>query len=240
MLIGGLQKFTALDYPGKLAATVFTVGCNFRCPFCHNGEIVSMEPKNAPELVGEKEVLDFLRSRQSELDGVCITGGEPTLQKDLAEFIRKVKSLGFMVKLDTNGANFAVVEDLLAQDLVDHFAIDIKTAFHKYGLVAAPQDGAENTLRSVELIVKNNIPLELRTTVAPGIVTLEDFDDIIRVLRERDKNILSRLSRYNVQAFRPQKCLDKGFEAVQPYADEVLEQIAEKLREHCPRVEVVK
>lgn len=240
MLIGGLQKFTALDYPGKIAATVFTVGCNFRCPFCHNGEIVEVGAENYFEMIDEKEVLDFLKTRQGELDGVCITGGEPTLQRDLAEFIEKVKALGFMVKLDTNGANFEVLEKLVRRNLVDYFAIDIKTAFYKYDLVSAPRDGAEMTLKSVDFIIGNDIPLELRTTVVPGIVGLEDFDDIIRVLREKNENILPRLSRYNVQTFRSQKCLDKKFEELDPYGDEVLEQIAEKLREHCVRVDVVK
>ena len=162
------------------------------------------------------------------------------MQRDLAEFIEKVRELGFMVKLDTNGANFEVVEELARRNLVDYFAIDIKTAFYKYDLVSAPRDGAEMTLRSVDLIIDKNIPLELRTTVVPGIVGLEDFDDIIRALREKNENILPRLSRYNVQTFRPQKCLDKKFEELSPYDDEVLEQIAEKLKKYCTRVEVVR
>ena len=240
MLIGGLQKFTALDYPGKIAATVFTVGCNFRCPFCHNGEIVEVGRVDSFDLIAEEEVLDFLKTRQGELDGVCITGGEPTLQKDLIEFVEKVRALGFLVKLDTNGANFAAVEEMVGRKLIDYFAIDIKTAFDKYYLVSAPENSAREILNSVDLIVNRDIPLELRTTVVPGIVGLEDFDHIINVLREKNENILLRLSRYNVQAFRPQKCLDKKFEKLNPYGDEMLERIAEKLRKYCTKVDVVK
>lgn len=240
MIIGGLQRFTALDYPGKIAATIFTVGCNFRCPFCHNGEIVELGAENEYEIIDEQEVLDFLKTRQGELDGVCITGGEPTLQKDLAEFIIKVKDLGFPVKLDTNGANYAVVENLVRRNLIDYFAIDIKTAFQKYHRVAAPKEGTQEILSSLELIIDNEIPLELRTTVAPGIVGPEDFDDIISAICEKNQNILPRLYRYSVQAFRPQKCLDKDYEKVYPYGDEVLEEIAVKLRGYCLRVDVVK
>ncbi len=239
MLIGGLQKFTALDYPDKIAATIFTVGCNFRCPFCHNGEIVEIGSENNFEIISEAEVLKFLKSRQGELDGVCITGGEPTLQKDLLEFIKKVRKMGFLVKVDTNGSNFEVVKNLVAENIVDYFAIDIKTTFQKYDLVSAPKDSAENTLRSVEFILKNSIPLELRTTMAPGVVALDDFDEIIRVLGE-ENDILSRLFRYSVQAFRPQKCLDDQFEKLVPYDDFILEEAANKIRKYCSRVDVVK
>ena len=238
MLIGGLQKFTALDYPDKLAATVFTVGCNFRCPFCHNPEIVEVDAAAGFQTIDEKEVLRFLETRRGELDGVCITGGEPTLQKDLSDFIRIVKEMGFLVKLDTNGANFKAVENLVSENLVDYFAIDIKTAFDKYHRVFSPAGGADNTLRSLELIALSGAALELRTTVVPSVVDEKDFEDIIRVLR--DKDILSRLFRYSVQAFRPQKCLDKNFENFAPYDDEVLDEIAEKLRDYCPRVDIMK
>lgn len=237
MLIGGLQKFTALDYPDKLAATVFTVGCNFRCPFCHNPEIVETSGTEI-QMIDEKEVLRFLKTRRGELDGVCITGGEPTLQKDLSDFIQIVKEMGFLVKLDTNGANFKAVENLVSENLVDYFAIDIKTAFDKYHRVFSPAGGSDNTLRSLEYIVNNGVALELRTTVVPTVVDEKDFEDIIRILR--DKDILSRLFRYSVQAFRPQKCLDKDFENLIPYDDSVLDEIAEKMREHCPRVDIMK
>lgn len=238
MLIGGLQKFTALDYPEKIAATVFTVGCNFRCPYCHNAEIVVV---GGPQtgIIEEAEVLKFLRMRVGELDGVCVTGGEPTLHGDLGIFIEKIKRLGFKVKLDTNGSNLEMVCRLVQEKLVDYFAIDIKTAFSKYGLVGAPANAHERTLESIKLIIESGIPLELRTTVVPGVVEKGDFPAIIAALEEKG-GILSRLYRYSVQAFRPQKCLDKSFEALTPYEDEVLDEIAEMLRQHCPRVDVLK
>jgi len=239
MLIGGLQKFTALDYPGKIAATIFTVGCNFRCPFCHNPEIVNMDGTGV-ELIDEKEVLEFLKGRIGELDGVCITGGEPTLQKDLLEFIGKIKDMGFLVKIDTNGANFNAVEELVRSNMVNYFAMDIKTSFDKYHLVGATEEGVENVKKSISLIASSGAALELRTTMAPGIVAPEDFDGIIESINAISPEIFLRLYRYSVQGFRPQKCLDEKFEETAPYDDKILEEIALKLRKYCPTVEVVK
>lgn len=239
MLIGGLQKFTVLDYPDRLAATVFTVGCNFRCPYCHNPEIVALG-KGGINFIEEDEIWRFLENRKGELDGVCITGGEPTLQKDLADFVRKVKELGFLVKIDTNGSNFEAVKGLIEADIVDYFAIDIKTSFDKYHMVSAPADSAERTLDSVKLISESGIPLELRTTVVPGIVGAEDFEQIIGRIEEKSKDIFPRLYRYSVQAFRPQKCLEGDFEKKAPYKEDVLEKIAESLRKYCNRVDVIK
>lgn len=240
MLIGGLQKFTTLDYPGKIAATVFTAGCNFRCPFCHNPEIIEVDGAGDFEAIDEAWVLDFLRERVGELDGVCISGGEPTLQKDLADFMEKIKEMGFLVKLDTNGSNVEMVKSIIDKNLADYFAIDIKTSFGKYGLVKSSEETARKVLETVGLIISSNIPLELRTTVVPKIVDMEDFDRIVKDLNERDAKILQNIVRYRVQAFRPQKCFDKEFEGMVPYEDEVLEEIAEKIRKCCVQVEVVK
>jgi pyruvate formate lyase activating enzyme len=240
MLIGGLQKFTALDYPGKIAATVFTVGCNFRCPFCHNPEIVEIDSGINPEAIKEADVLEFLVSRRGELDGVCITGGEPTLQADLIRFMERVKDMGFLLKLDTNGFNTQIVKNIIEKNLVDYFAIDIKTAFDKYHLVSAPVSARGKILETVNLIIENEIPLELRTTVVPGIVEVDDFDKIVEDINLKNPEILKNLIRYSVQGFRPQKCLDKKFEKIDPYEDEILEEIAEKMRNHCERVDVLK
>lgn len=239
MLIGGLQKFTALDYPDKIAATVFTVGCNFRCPFCHNGEIVTLG-ENVPAFIEENEVLAFLRTRRGQLDGVCITGGEPTMQADLIMFMERIRKMGFLVKLDTNGFNTRIVQDIIDKGLVDYIAIDIKTSFGKYHLVEAPESALQRVLDTIDYITQKGVKLELRTTVVPGIVELEDFKDIVREINAKSVAILRNLVRYSVQAFRPQKCLDRKFEAVVPYEDEVLERIAEIMREHCVRVDVLK
>ena len=134
MKIHGLNKTTLLDYPEHVAATVFTGGCNFRCPFCHNGGLV-LEPHKQP-LILEEDVLSFLKKRKGVLSGVCITGGEPTLQKDLAEFIRKIKELGYLVKLDTNGYRPEMLEELFTEGLLDYVAMDIKTSLENYAVVS--------------------------------------------------------------------------------------------------------
>lgn len=240
MQIGGMQKFTTLDYPGKIAATVFTMGCNFRCPFCHNAELVEPGGKNKPEIIKDSEVFDFLNSRRDELDGVCISGGEPTLQNDLITFLKKVKSMGYSIKLDTNGCNTGVIKAILEENLIDYFAIDIKTSFEKYHLVNAPENAQYKVLETIDSIIRKSVALELRTTVVPRIVKVDDFDDIIREINSKNILILKNLVRYSVQGFRAQKCLDKKFENVKPYDDIILEEIAEKLRKYVKRVDILK
>jgi len=129
MLIGGIQRCSFSDYPGKVAAVLFTQGCNFRCPFCHNGTLLS---KNGDNTLEEQEVFDFLKLRKGKLHGVVITGGEPTEHDDLPQFIRKIRELGFVIKLDTNGSHPEMIELLLQEKLIDYFAMDIKAPFNKY------------------------------------------------------------------------------------------------------------
>jgi len=134
MIIGGLQKTTLADYPGKVVCTIFTVGCNFVCPFCHNKDLLSQKSfeKSDYQRIAEKEFFAFLESRKNILDGVCITGGEPTLQPDLISFCQKIKDKNLLIKLDTNGSRPEVIADLIAADLVDFIAMDIKSSFPKY------------------------------------------------------------------------------------------------------------
>ena len=132
-MIAGLQKMTLLDYPGKVACTVFLQGCNFRCPFCHNSDLLG---KEGPEPISEETLLAFLKKRIGLLDAVCITGGEPTLQKDLPDLIRKIRDLGYLVKLDTNGTNFKVLKELIDEGLLDYVAMDIKNSPAKYAETA--------------------------------------------------------------------------------------------------------
>ncbi len=162
MRIVGLQKLTLLDYPGKVACTVFLGGCNFRCPFCHNGQLLGF---NAPELMSVEEFLAFLQGRKGLLDGVCVTGGEPTLSPELPEFLGKIKALGFSVKLDTNGSRPEVLRGLLEKSLVDYVAMDVKNSPAAYAAtigVPAPLEALEESLR---LLMQGSIPYELRTTV---------------------------------------------------------------------------
>lgn len=181
MEIHGFQKLTLLDYPEHIAATVFTGGCNFRCPFCHNGELV-LNPQAAP-LISEEEIVATLKKRQGMLQGVCITGGEPTLQRDLREFIVKVKELGFLVKLDTNGYRPAVLRALLEEGLLDYVAMDVKAAPGNYALAAGvPGMDVRPVLESIALLKESRIPYEFRTTVVKGIHSVEEFEEIGRLL----------------------------------------------------------
>lgn len=151
MVIGGLQKFSLIDYPHKISAIIFTIGCNFRCPFCHNPELVN--PKLYPEKIPEKGVLKFLESRREKLDAVVITGGEPSLHKDLYQFISKIKSMNFLVKLDTNGTNPHILSKLIKDNLLDYLAMDIKGSLDKYEEIAGIKVNLENIKESVKIIL---------------------------------------------------------------------------------------
>ena len=178
MNISGLQKLTLLDFPGKLACTIFTTGCNFRCSFCHNASLVL--PEEESDHMDEAEVLSFLKKREGVLDGVCITGGEPCLQPDLEEFIEKVRSLGFSVKLDTNGSFPKRLASLLEEGLLDYVAMDIKTSKERYFEVCGVESEKllENICESVEILKNSSVPHEFRTTTARELQSDEDFEKI--------------------------------------------------------------
>ena len=197
MYIAGYQPLTLLDYPGKLAATVFTLGCVLRCPFCHNPELIEPSKEYLAQAGGNKtdEFLKFLETRQGKLDGVCITGGEPTLHSDLLDFIRKIKALGFLVKLDTNGAFPDIVRSISETKLVDFWAMDIKHTPEKYPLASGNSDIAiENFQESARIIMESGADYEFRTTVVPGIHTESDFQEIGHWIRGA--------RRFALQAFR--------------------------------------
>ena len=158
MEIHGIQKMTLLDYPEKVACTIFTARCNFRCPFCHNASLVTHV--DAAAAISEEEVFSFLAKRQGILDGVCITGGEPLLQPDIEEFIRKVKELGYQVKLDTNGSNVLRLRRLVEQGLVDYVAMDIKNAPDKYGTTIGIEEyDMSNIFQSVDFLMSGMFPM---------------------------------------------------------------------------------
>ncbi len=184
MLIVGLNKTTLLDYPGRVAATVFTGGCNFRCPFCHNGDLVLKA--SALDAYSEEEVFSFLRKRKKVLSGVCITGGEPTLQPDLPLFIREIKELGYAVKLDTNGYQPEVLEGLLKENLLDYVAMDLKNCKEKYAITAGiPRFDIKNIERSMELLNGYSVSYEYRTTVIKEFHEKEDLEKICRWISGR-------------------------------------------------------
>ena len=177
MNIHGFTKTTLLDYPGHMAATIFTGNCNLRCPFCHNSELV-LDP-DLFQKEDEELILAFLKKRSGILKGVCITGGEPTLQSDLSNYIKKIKDLGYLVKLDTNGFNPSVLKSLIEDNLIDYTAVDIKAGRDNYAL-AAGLDKVNIALieETVELLSQNRIDYEFRTTAVKGIHTDADFEDI--------------------------------------------------------------
>ncbi|MCD8123696.1 MAG: anaerobic ribonucleoside-triphosphate reductase activating protein [Lachnospiraceae bacterium] len=179
MRIGGFQKLTLLDYPGQVACIVFTAGCNFRCPFCHNGELVTGAEEIA--LVPEEEVFAYLEKRCGILDGLVLSGGEPLLQPDAEDFIRRVRTRGYLVKLDTNGSFPDRLERLLDEGLLDYVAVDIKAAPAQYG--AAIGREAEEILprirRSVTLLRESGVPHEFRTTLVKGLHREEEIPEIV-------------------------------------------------------------
>jgi len=231
MEIHGFQKLTLLDYPEHIAATVFTGGCNFRCPFCQNGDLV-VNPSGQP-MISEEEVLTVLRKRQGMLQGVCITGGEPTLQKDLKDFIRKVKDMGYLVKLDTNGYRPEVLKELLLENLPDYVAMDVKASLTNYAKVAgcSGMDVAK-IQESIALLKEGSIPYEFRTTVVKGLHTLEEFEEIgqmlagarayyLQTFQENDR-VLGQNSGMWMCAFSPEE----------------MKQIAEMARKYIDKVEL--
>ena len=190
MNIAGLQKLTLLDYPGKTACTVFTPGCNFRCPFCHNALLVTHRPE---ELISEEEFFSFLSKRQGILDGVCITGGEPTLQKDLIAFMEKIKAMGFLVKLDTNGAKPDILKEIIAKGLADYVAMDIKASPARYGEAVGIKDFDFFPVKeSICILEESGIDHEFRTTVTDELHTEEDFPAILSLFSENTPYFLQQ------------------------------------------------
>ncbi|MFA6193322.1 MAG: anaerobic ribonucleoside-triphosphate reductase activating protein [Parcubacteria group bacterium] len=258
MTIGGLQKLTLIDFPGHIAATVFTVGCNFRCPFCHNPELVSGAKHSASNVL-EKEFFDLLKSRQGKLEGVCITGGEPTIQPDLIEFIRKIKNSGFKVKLDTNGTRPDVLRLLYAEKLLDFVAMDIKNYPEKYAETANSKiypvrkrikDDKSNNAKekqysmgfsngvdmerirlSVDLIRNSGVDYEFRTTAVPGLHKKSDFASIGEWLKGSKKYVL--------QAFEDKgKILDPNLVKKTKGKRLNLEKIAKNIEKYFGKVEI--
>ncbi len=180
MLISGIQKLTLLDFPGKTACTIFCYGCNFLCPFCHNALLVTEKPS---DLIGEEEIFSFLKKRQGILDGVCVTGGEPTLQKDLKDFLRRIKNMGFAVKLDTNGYRPDLLIELIEEGLCDYVAMDVKNTPEKYFLTVGKAIDTDKILHSISILKEGKIPCEFRTTVVKEFHTEEDIKEIARILK---------------------------------------------------------
>jgi pyruvate formate lyase activating enzyme len=226
MKIGGLQKVSLIDYPGRISAVVFTQGCNFRCPYCHNPELV--DPQRFGPLIPEAEVLDFLERRRGKLEAVSVTGGEPLLQNALAPFLSRLKSMGYLVKVDTNGSLPGPLAELIRLRVVDYLAMDIKGPLSKYAkLVAAPVDPAR-IAQSIALIRESGIAHEFRTTLVRSQL---DFEDLLSAA-----HLISGAPRYVLQPFVPSKLLDEGLRSEIPYSTEELYPLrdeVEKIVLHC-------
>lgn len=189
MIFHGFQKLTLLDYPGHVACTLFTAGCNFRCPFCHNALLVTEIGQT--ETYTEETVLSYLAKRKGILDGVCVTGGEPLLQPELPDFLRRVKALGLAVKLDTNGSFPDRLRAIVEEGLVDYVAMDIKNAKEKYPLtVGIPDFDLSPIEESVSFLLFGKVPFEFRTTVVREFHTVEDIAAVSRWIRGADRYFL--------------------------------------------------
>lgn len=193
MYICGYQKTTLLDYPEHVAATIFTGGCNFRCPFCHNADLIVKSNESSP--IAKEEILAFLQKRKNVLSGICITGGEPTLQPDLKDFIIKARDLGYKIKLDTNGYRPDVILSLLEENLLDYIAMDIKAGLSNYAKVSGiPNLDTSKIMKSISIIENSGINYEFRTTVVKELHSRQDFLEI--------SEMLSSSSPYFIQSFK--------------------------------------
>lgn len=226
--VAGLIRTSLVDYPGYVCSTLFLPGCNFRCPYCHNRDLVigSSQLQHIPF----DQVLNFLEKRITFLDGVCITGGEPTLTVDLPILIRAIKDLGLRVKLDTNGTNPDMLEKLLGDSLVDYVAMDIKAPPRKYGKITKATVRLADIQAAIGLLRESAIEYEFRTTVVPNLLMEEDLLAIGRWLEGA--------STYVIQQFRPENTLDPNYESLAPYPPDWLETMVSKLRPYFERVRV--
>ena len=226
MQIHGLNKTTLLDYPGIVASTVFTGSCNFRCPFCQNADLV-LDPMSQP-IISEQDVLDHLRKRKGIVKGVCITGGEPTLQPDLANFIGKIKDIGMLVKLDTNGYRPEVTESLIKDGLVDYVAMDIKSSLDGYSDICGIDIDTDKIVKSIGLLINGNNEYEFRTTVVKEYHNAETFRSIGKLIKGADK--------YFLQGYiDSDRVLEKGLSG---YERKELESFAEIVSEYVKKVNI--
>jgi len=240
MIIGGLEKLTLLDYPDHLAAIIFTQGCNFRCHFCYNPMLVwpsfpGSDEKNKKEKgfspLSTEDLFLFLSERFGRLEGVVITGGEPTLHPDLPEFIKKIKAIGYLVKLDSNGTNPAMLEVLLRDKLIDYIAMDLKAPFEKYEETVGVKVDYKKLQKSVKIIMNSGLPYEFRTTVVPGLLEKDDFAAMGEAIKGAKK--------WYLQFFKSDTDLvDAEYETHPPYTKKEMAEFAKIGSEYVDLCEV--
>lgn len=225
MIIAGFQRSSLIDYPAELSAIIFTQGCNFRCPYCHNPELV--DPKLFEKPLVEKEILDFLDKRKKQLDAVVITGGEPTIHNNLPDFIQKIKEMGYKVKLDTNGSNPEMLELLIKKKLVDYIAMDIKAPLDKYPKITKVKIDIDKIKKSIGLIKDSSLKHEFRTTVVKSLLSFDDIAEIAKSIKGVDL--------YIVQKFVPSKTLDKKMMKEKTYKNEEFEELRQKAEHYVKK-----
>jgi len=211
--IGGLEKLSLLDYPGKLSAIIFTYGCNLRCPFCHNPELVIYDLDSEVE-IKEDDLFDYLTKRRGKLDAVVITGGEPLIYNDIEILIRKIKDLGYLVKLDTNGFFPKKLKDLVNKKILDYIAMDVKYTLDDYVEQTGDKDAVKKVTESIDIIQNSGIDYEFRTTFVKGIHSIEDAQDIAQTIKGSNK--------YYIQNFRPGKTIDPSFDNSNSFTEKEL------------------
>ncbi|PIS32305.1 anaerobic ribonucleoside-triphosphate reductase activating protein [Candidatus Peregrinibacteria bacterium CG08_land_8_20_14_0_20_41_10] len=225
MLLAGLEKLSLIDYPEQISAILFTQGCNFRCPFCHNPELIPLENKYP---FSEKDLFLFLDKRHGLLDGVTITGGEPLLQHNLVSLIEKIKAKDFLVKLDTNGTNPVLLKKLIKTGLVDYWAMDIKGPLEKYAFITKVPVDLKAIQKSIQLIQTSGQIYEFRTTVLPALHDLADIEKI--------GQLLQGAQRFYLQNFRNFKTLDPTFSQESSFTHAELEQMQKILEKYIEKV----
>ena len=228
MLIKGFLGTSLIDFPGRISSIVFTGGCNFRCPFCHNADLV-LYHKELPTLT-EEEILEKIKKRKGFIDGVEITGGEPLIYNDTLDFIKKIKKMGFQVKLDTNGYFPEKLKEILDSGMVDFVAMDIKSSPEKYSYASGIEIDLSKIENSISLIMKKSKEYEFRTTVAPKIVEEKDIVPMVKMIEGAEM--------YALQEFRPVKTIDPSFMEISPYPKDVLFRFAEIAKPYVKNVEV--
>lgn len=225
-VIGGIQKTTLIDFPKKVAAIVFTQGCNFRCGYCHNAELIGCSRCSN---ISRQDFFEFLKSRQNKLDGVVITGGEPTIQSELYDFVKEIKSLDFAVKLDTNGTNPKILSTLIEDNLLDYIAMDIKAPIEKYSQVSGAKVDCENIKKSIDIIMKSGVDYEFRTTVLRSQLSFDDFDKIGQLINGAEL--------YYLQKFVSSKIYNPKLACEASYSDEELMKLCKILNKYIKTVE---
>lgn len=237
MLIGSLQKFSLLDYPGHLSAIIFTQGCNLECQFCYNPMLVwptersELKQKDHHLLVEEDDLFAFLRSRAKKLDAVVLTGGEPTIQADLPDFVAKIKKLGYQVKLDTNGTNPDMIKKLISKKLVDYIAMDIKAPKDKYKKTTGKSIDFKKIEKSVKIIKESNLPYEFRTTIVPGLLDKNDIEKIAKIIKGADIWFLQQFK-------QDTELFNKKLKKIKPYSKKELEEMCTYAKKYVNKCEI--